>query len=76
MSNVILPTAGKHQCSLPWRDGGYGSTGLPDGTLASCTQCGRWWFSTPCYESFGPTSWWAPVRWYHRRLRRRIEEQA
>lgn len=66
----------KHDCHrcLPWSGGGYGSTGRPEGTLVKCFLCARWWICRPCYQSLGPTTWWKPVRWWHRRLRRRIRE--
>ena len=58
----------RHDCRryLPDRPGGYGSTGVPDGTVALCPSCGRAWVSLPCYESLGPVTWWRPVRWYSR----------
>jgi hypothetical protein len=72
----IPPEEGKHDCrnALPWSGGGYGSTGRDEGTLACCPTCGRWWRCAPCYASLGPVTWWLPVRWWHRRLRRRIAE--
>ena len=56
---------GGHECELPFNYGGYGSTGYKYGDLIKCDECGQWWYSAPCYESLGPVSWWAKVRWYH-----------
>ena len=72
MSRIIKPPRQRdHWCSPPWQSGGYGGTGEPDGTVWVC-DCGRAWFSAPCYEHYGPVSHWRSVRWYHWRLRRRI----
>lgn len=71
---VIEPKQPAHICPLPWKSGGYGSTGLPDGTVFICPGCTTPWWAAPCYESFGPTQKWHRVRWYHWRLRRRIAE--
>lgn len=75
MSDFIPAPTLPHNCLavLPWERGGYGSTGDETGALRRCPECGRWWVSRPCYESFGPTSHWLPVRWYHFGLRRRID---
>lgn len=72
--SMIEPPPSKHHCTdlAPSRPGGYGSTGVPNGTLWCCPMCHRWWVSGPCYQSYGPTSAWYKVRWYHLRLRRRI----
>lgn len=61
----------KHECDLPYRDGGYVSTGLPDFTVVQCDQCQTFWFAAPCYASYGPVQKWRKVRWYHFLLRRR-----
>ena len=70
----IAPLA-QHRCTLPSEQGGYGSTGKPDGTLIRCGECLRWWESRPCYESFGPVDWWRPVRWWNLTARRRIARE-
>lgn len=74
---ILLPPPDPHRCQsdLPCDRGGYGSTGYPDGTIARCPSCARWWLSGPCYEHYGPTSRWRPVRWYHREARRRTTEE-
>ena len=67
---VWPPPETKHRCQrhLPWDSSGYGSTGYPNGAVAVCS-CGRAWYSDACFESYGPTEKWYPVRWYHRRKR-------
>jgi hypothetical protein len=75
MSALIRPADKGHECALPWRTTGYGSTGEPEGTLVRCDDCGQWWFCAPCYESLGPTEIWRKVRWFHWRLRRHVDEQ-
>lgn len=62
-----------HHCALPWDRVGYGSTGQRDGTVFVCGKCEQAWFSAPCYQTFGPTSHWRRVRWWHFRLRSRIK---
>lgn len=63
-----------HDCRrhLPHASAGYGSTGVAEGTVALCPVCHRAWVCLPCYQSYGPTTWWRPVRWFSRRdVRRR-----
>lgn len=69
-NNPTAVPAKKHGCNLPWRRGGYGSTGQPDGTVIVCSVCDTAWYSGPCYESFGPVDKWYKIRWYHRKYRR------
>lgn len=69
---IIEPELPAHVCPLPWRSGGYGSTGHPDGTLFHCSHCGTDYIARPCYESYGPTQKWHKVHWWNRRLRKRI----
>jgi hypothetical protein len=69
---IIPPTPPDHVHDLPHRDGGYGSTGMAEGTVVQCEGCGLWFLCVPCYESLGPTSVWTRVRWWHRDARRRI----
>ena len=66
---VSPPLPGKHDCreALPWRSGGYGSTGYPEGSVALCPSCVRAWVCLPCYQSLGPVTWWRPVWWFSRR---------
>ena len=68
MEQRISRPPDKHDCRnhLPWRGGGYGSTGEPDGTVALCRVCDRAWVSLPCFESYGPVTWWRPVHWFSR----------
>lgn len=72
----LIEPGDRHDCRrlLPDSPGGYGGTGVRDGTVARCPErvCGRWWVSLPCYESYGPTSRWHRVRWWHVSARRRI----
>ena len=75
MTTIPPPPDKRHYCDelAPSRSGpGYGATGVADGTLWCCPLCHRWWVSQPCYESYGPTTAWYKVRWYHFRLRCRI----
>ena len=71
---ILPPPDAGHSCPLPHRSGGYGSTGHPDGVVFICSECGAEWISRPCFESYGPTSVWKPVRWWHFSARRRIAE--
>ena len=74
--SIQIPPVARHNCEplLPSRPGGYGSTGVADGTVTRCPACRRWWVSRPCYESYGPVDWWVPVRWWNRRLLRTIRQ--
>jgi hypothetical protein len=72
--SLILPKVPEHLCDRPWRAGGYGSTGQPDGTIFVCPTCKKAWVSRPCYEHHSNTSKWHPVRWWNWRLRKRITE--
>lgn len=83
MTDDIHPPVGlssppvRHDCRtiLPHRDGGYGSTGVPDDTVAVCPMCDLAWVSVPCYESYGPVTWWRRVWWFTRRsVRRRARD--
>lgn len=73
---TVIPPADHHDCALPWKSSGFGTTGVLTGTLARCDVCGQWWHSAPCFESYGPTDVWRKVRWYHWRLRRRARHEA
>lgn len=70
----VLEPKGSHRCQLPWQSGGYGNTGHPDGSLVVCRTCEQPWVARPCFESYGPTQKWHKVRWYHRRLRKRLKD--
>lgn len=74
MSGRIVPVdQSGHNCrdQQPWRSGGYGSTGQPDGTLWIC-DCERAYIARPCYESLRPTQTWRPVRWWNFEARKRL----
>lgn len=64
--DVVIP-APAHEHFLPTAED------YPDGTLACCPICHRWFRRTEVYVSFGSSPVWAPVRWYHWRLRRRTQ---
>lgn len=69
---IIEPDRPEHTCDLPWRSDGYGCTGHPDYSIMRCGSCGTAWFAAPCYESLGPTQRWRRIRWWHRRLLKRL----
>lgn len=65
MRTILSPDhpENRHYCPL-------GSTGPYSRTLRQCDECGRWWWTRD--HERGP--YWAPVRWFHFRLRKRIEQ--
>lgn len=76
----IPAPAGKHQCATPGgrlpRDGQSYYTA---GTLWQCPDCARWWYAADGPTITGRVIWapyseFYPVRWWHRRLRKRIAE--
>lgn len=73
LNHAILPPEPDHACDLPEARSGYGSTGMPEGTIVQCWGCRRWYVCVPCYAHYGPTTVWAKVRWYHRAAHRRIK---
>lgn len=46
---------------------------LPVGSICRC-DCGRFWLRKTVIGDypFTPTSYWVPVRWYHRAARKRV----
>lgn len=68
----VLPE--EHSCLwyLPNPEGALDGTGHPVGTLIRCPSCSRWNHSASV-GPFGECRAWLRVRWYHFRLRSRID---
>lgn len=72
MTNDLIPAPRheRHRCSLGGTSWALGEVGI--GGLSRCSTCGRWWHLTDWTLNDTEVVRWAPVRWYHFRLRSRI----
>jgi hypothetical protein len=76
MTFIPAPPA-KHSCNPP--SGPLNRYYDPD-TLWQCHDCQRWWFARDGEQVQGRVVWcqhsiFHPVRWWHRKLRKRIQDK-